>query len=101
MNQEQRRKLYIQGFNDGVDSTQDYLVKALYGAAALAAHREFKFGSARCLKLLNAMDKLIMEYFTSQEIIDKAWEEVGLRIRFRDAIEPFEEVKKNAEIEKD
>ena len=93
MNQEQRRKLYEKGFNDGVESTQDYMVKALYGAAALAAHREFGFGSTRCQRLLNKMDQIVTEIFTSWEVVDKAWEECGLKIAFKDdPMEPFQKI---------
>lgn len=92
MNQEQRRKLYEKGFNDGVDSTQEFMIKSLYGAAALAAHREFKFGSTRCQKLLNAMDRIVTDYFTSVEVIDAAWKECGLKIVFNDGIEPFQRI---------
>lgn len=97
MNQEQRRKLYEKGFNDGVESTQDYMVKALYGAAALAAHREYGFGSTRCQRLLKTMDQIITEYFTSWEVIDKAWEECGLKIRFKDPIDKFVKVEDEEE----
>lgn len=90
MNQEQRRKLYEKGFKDGVDTTQDYMIKAVYGAAALAAHRTFGFGAARCQKLLLAMNEIITDVFTDAEIIQDAWRECGLKIVFGDGIEPFQ-----------
>ena len=94
MNQEQRRKLYEKGFNDGVESTQDYMVKSLYGAAALAAHREFGFGATRCQRLLDRMDKIVTEIFTSWEVVDAAWEECGLKIVFGNPLdEKFVKIK--------
>ncbi len=90
MNQKQQRKLYDKGFKDGVDTTQDYMIKAIYGAAALAAHREFGFDAAGCQKLLLSMNTIITDVFTDAEIIMKAWEECGLQICFTDGIEPFQ-----------
>lgn len=94
MNQEQRRKLYEKGFKDGVDTTQDYMIKALYGACALAAHREFGFGAARCQKLLMTMNHIITDVITDAEILQNAWRECGLKIVFDDGIEPFQLLEK-------
>lgn len=90
MNQEQRRKLYEKGFNDGVDSLNKFMIEALYGAAALAGHREFGFDTDQCLTLLNSMNQIVTEHFTSAEIIQEAWDEIGLHVVMDDGIEPFQ-----------
>lgn len=90
MNQKQQRKLYEKGFQDGVDTTQDYMIKAVYGAVALAAHREFKFGAQRCQKLLLTVNHIITDVLTDAEILQDAWRECGLKIVFSDGIEPIQ-----------
>lgn len=96
MNQEQRRKLYEKGFNDGVDSLESFYIEALYGAAALAAHREFGFDQEKCFQLLNCINDIITNNFTSQDVIHDAWKECGLKVVFTegklDTFEPFEKV---------
>lgn len=88
--------MYEKGFNDGVDSLESFYIEALYGAAALAAHREFDFDQEKCFELLNAINDIITNHFTSPEIIHEAWKECGLKVVFTegklDSFEPFEKL---------
>lgn len=84
--------MYEKGFNDGAASTESFFIEALYGAAALAAHRSFGFDDEKCLQLLNAMNDIVTNHFTSQDIIHDAWKEVGLKIVMHDGIEPFQKI---------
>jgi hypothetical protein len=86
MNQEQRKKLYQKGFDDGVEAVEEMVVKATYAAAALAAKHLHRFGPDRCVKLLTEMDRIIVESFTSAELIDQALKEIGVKIVFRDPV---------------
>ena len=80
-------------WNDGVAAANramgDFYIRTCYAAAALAAHREFGFGAARVRKLLAAIDRIVLEEFTSDEAIDGVFAEIGLRLDFDD---PFERV---------
>lgn len=80
-------------WNDGVAAANramgDFYIRTCYAAAALAAHREFGFGAARVRKLLAAIDRIVLEEFTSDEAIDRVFAEIGLRLDFDD---PFERV---------
>lgn len=89
---QQVKDAYDKGFEEGFMAVQGHMIKNLYGAAILAAHREYKFGPDRCLRLLNAMDKIVTEYFTSEEVIDAAWKECGVQIVISDGIEPFQKI---------
>ena len=88
MNAEQARKQYEKAFMDGVEATQKNMVKSIYAAAALAAHRRYHFGKDRCATLLCDMDNIICGEFTSLDMIDKVYKEIGLVIDFHDGIEP-------------
>ena len=75
--------MYEKGFNDGVDSLESFYIEA---------HRSFGFDDEKCLQLLNAMNDIVTNHFTSQDIIHDAWEEVGLKIVMHDGIEPFQKI---------
>lgn len=85
-------KAYRQGYEAGFSDASPAIVKTLYAAVILALRRDpkLRFGRKRCQRVLCAVDSLIMEYMTSQEAIDAAFDEIGLLIDFK---EPFDRVK--------
>ena len=42
--------------------------------------------------MLDNVDKHVIDTLNSQEAIDKVWDEIGLFLDFRDALEPIKEV---------
>ncbi|MBQ8708361.1 MAG: hypothetical protein IJ523_09775 [Succinivibrionaceae bacterium] len=87
MNQKQWARIKQQGFNEGVQATQEMMAKSIYAAAILAARREFGFGRERCMRLLKSIDEIVAETFTSEEIIDAAFSECGIKFNFREGID--------------
>lgn len=90
MNQRQLQKEREKWFMEGVIATQDNMAKSLYAAAALAAHRQFGFDTQKCADLLMAIDRIVCDYFTSEEVVNDVLKELNININFKDGIHPVE-----------
>lgn len=86
MNKKQYTRTRQEGFQRGVEQT----TSALFAAVAMAAHREFKFETDKCARLLNEAYHIMLEQISSKEALDACWKEVGLRINFEEPFDPVE-----------
>lgn len=66
-------------------------IKTCYAAFAVAMHEKLGFGKMRIARLLNAADNCIVNYLTTEEIINDVYEKAGLELDFHDGLEPVKE----------
>ena len=81
---------YHKGVQEGIDSA----LRSAYAAICMALHELHGFGKQRCRDVLNLTDEKITMALTSEDIINEVWDEIGLKIQFREQIpgERIEEV---------
>ena len=80
---------YNMGFNRGLQRGNEFALKDGYAAALLAASEVYRFGKKRNGRLLKAMDAIVVNRLTTEELIDEALQKAGVEINFA---EPFERV---------
>lgn len=80
---------YKKGFDDGFKASGEPMVKTCYAAACLAAKSEFGFGKQRILRLIQAIDKRVLDSMSSYEIVEQVLADCGIRLDFND---PFDRV---------
>lgn len=86
---------YMKGFEEGFEKgrkegfmqASHHTVKSTYAAILIAAHKLFGFGQERGIRLLNEVHSTILDTLTTQELADRAFDEIGVEI---DWTEPFE-----------
>lgn len=83
---------YKEGFNEGFHTAAPAITKTLYAAVILAARAQFRFGRKRCMRLIRAVDQEVLNTLTSEEAIDKVFQQIGVQINFGDPIDPIVEV---------
>ena len=81
---------YREGFEEAWAQSTPGVLKTCYAAIVLALRAELGYGRKRCQRILGAVDDIICNTLTSQEAIDKVYEEIGLILNFQ---EPFDRVK--------
>ena len=88
---EDLEKEFKAGYESGFHDAFPAVMKTLYAAIVLALRHDpkLRFGRKRCKRVLCAVDDLVIEHLTSQEIIDAVFEEIGLVLNFQ---EPFDRV---------
>lgn len=77
-----------QGWLAGAEST----LRSCYAAFILAMREHHKFWRKRCKRVLNTADSYVMTSMGHEELIDKVWEEIGLRLNFEAPFDRIEEV---------
>ena len=88
-------KEYRRGYDRGFRDASPACTEMTYAAAVLALRKEFKFGQDRCERFLREMDRQMVENIDSTEAIQKVFDEIGLQIRFKEALDDhIEKVKK-------
>ena len=88
------------GFDAGASAGREWMLKCSYAAAAIAymdacAERGVPCEKAHVRALLTRMDDLICNTLTADEIIEEAWNRVGLHIEFSEAF-PEDRIQENA-----
>lgn len=84
---EDLEKEYKAGFEAGFQAASKPVIRSHYAAIIIAAHELFGFGKERCVRLLNKVNDLMVETLTSEEMTQRAFDEVGVKIDWND---PFE-----------
>lgn len=75
---------YQRGRDDAIDDALEFYMRMTYAATALALKRELKFDHECTIRILRAMDRIIINEFTSGELIDRVVEECGLTLYFEE-----------------
>lgn len=88
---EDLEKEYKAGFEAGFQAASKPVIRSHYAALILAAHELYGFGQERCIRLLNRVNDLMVETLTSEEMTQRAFDEIGVLIDWND---PFDRVQK-------
>lgn len=84
---------YDRGFSDGFKAAGEPIVKGCFAAICLALHdKRFGFGKKRCCDVLNAVDQHLLYDLTSDEAIEQVWQEIGLKLDFKEAFDRIQEI---------
>ena len=86
---------YELGLKEGRDEAAAFTLKTCYAAFILAMRSELHFGRERCRRILVKADEILTESLSSEEAIDKVWEEIGLHLEFNDPFERIQETDSN------
>lgn len=86
---EDLEKAYHDGWKAGWLEGGQNTLKACYAAFICSLKQHYRFGRVRCKRALVTADELVMTTLGHDEMIERAWKEVGLQLNF-DA--PFERV---------
>lgn len=73
---------YKAGFQAGRDNGVRGTFMTIYAAIMLAANQEYGFGKERALRLLKAVDNIVITSLHSDETIDAVWEKFGIALSF-------------------
>lgn len=84
---EDLEKEYKLGFEAGFREAAAPMVRSMYAAALLAAHEVYGFGKRRGVRLLNRIDHIITDVLTSEELIDKVYDDIGVDLDFTMPVE--------------
>jgi hypothetical protein len=86
---------YNMGYNAGSDHAVRYTIKDCYAAALLAMKKLGNYGHNGGMKLMAEMDDIIAYRITTEELIDRVYEEFGIRINFYEPFNRIEEVEQD------
>ena len=89
---EDLEKEWYDGYKAGWAKASPGVTKTCYAAFAMALHELHGFGKNRLAHVLNRADNLIIEYLTTEEIIDAVYKNAGLRMNWNDGIETVQVV---------
>lgn len=86
---------YTKGFEAGFEEGREigfkqastHTVQCLFGAVVIAAHSLFGFGQERCIRLLNRVYQTTLETLTTEEMAQRAFDEVGVEIDWTEPVE--------------
>lgn len=84
---------YNMGYNEGSSHAVRYTIKDCYAAALLAMKKLGNYGHNGGLKLMQTMDDIIVNRLTTEELIDEVFDQMGIRINFRECFDRIEEVR--------
>ena len=93
---------YKTGFEDGrmegFKQASTYTVRSLFGAMVIAAHSLYGFGQERCIRLLNRVYEVTLETLTTDEMAQRAFDEVGVEIDWTEPVEVAQPKPKKQEV---
>lgn len=86
------KKEYETGYEAGVQDAKRFTFKTCYAAFIMAMRRKMDANADMCRDILVEADDIVCNALDSEEAIDQAFEEVGLRLDFREAFDRVQEV---------
>ena len=78
---------YERGREEGFKQASHIMVRSYYSATVIAAKKLFGFGQTRLIRLLNEVERTIIQTMTDEELAKRAFMEAGVEV---DPTEPFE-----------
>lgn len=81
-----------QNYELGIQKGRGQAIKMCFAGVCLALHDVCGFGGTRVKRVLQQMEHHILETLSSEEAMDKVFEEIGLRISFSNPFGYLEEV---------
>lgn len=82
---------YVNGYNAGYDEGTKTSFKTIYAAMCMVLHDMHGFGKLRCRKVLEEVERCIVEYLTGDEAVDAAFKRIGLYLDFDEGIDRIQE----------
>lgn len=91
---EDLEKTFHDGFKQGHHIACERMLEACYAAFALALRREkhTHFGPKRVIRMLRAVDEIILNTLDSEEVINAVFDELGVQLTFSDPFDRIREV---------
>lgn len=91
---EDLEKTFHDGFRQGHHIACERMLEACYAAFALALRREqcTHFGPKRVIRMLRAVDEIILNTLDSEEVINAVFDELGVKLTFNSPFDRIEEV---------
>ena len=83
---EEMEEEYERGRKDGFLEAAEPILKSCYAGICLALHETFGFGSERCYKAIEAVDRKIVFSLGHEELVEEVLDKIGLEIQMD---EPF------------
>lgn len=81
------------GYAQGYEVASCDTVLACYAAICLALKETHGFGKKRCAEVLRKVDDIILYRLTGQDLVNRVWDEMGLRLEFNAPFDRIEEGK--------
>lgn len=78
---------FKEGLRVGGAATQQRVIKSLYAAIMLAGNEIYGFGQKRGMRLLNAIDRIVLDRFDTDEMIEEVWQRFKLKIDFKESLD--------------
>lgn len=91
------QKGYDAGHEAGFHAAAHPVIRSTYAAILSAAHELYGFGQTRGIRLLNKVNYILTETLSSEELAQKAFDEIGVEIDWTEPIEyaqPKEPIRK-------
>lgn len=79
------QKSHEEGYTKGWKEACNFCMKVCYASSVRALHELEGYGEKRNVRFLRRMDEYVTGSMTSDEAIDAAFEEAGVRISFQEA----------------
>lgn len=76
-------------YDNGFKAASVATIKMVYAAIIVGLHDQYGFGKIRCMRALKAIDYIVCNELSTSEAIDRAFDEVGIKINVRDPIDKF------------
>lgn len=84
---------FNRGFKEGVNQSTDMVTRAAYAAAILALRQTYRFGTKRLLRFLTAMDDNIVSCVDRDDIVEKCWNDAGIKLVDGEGVERIQAIK--------
>lgn len=83
---EDMHRVENEAFLKGIEAGKEATLRECFAAICLTLHELHGFGKKRCCKVLNDVHNKICFSISSVEAIDEVYEQIGLRISFKDDV---------------
>lgn len=80
-------KAFRRGQKSAVVVDSQFYMSTCYAAALLAAHEVLGAGHEQCLEFLHRMDHHVMYSLTSDELVQRVFDELGIKFNFKGVFE--------------
>ena len=84
---ENLKRSYDDGYNAGFADAAPATFKTIYAAICLALNEKYGFGQKRCIDVLNAVDRYVVDSLTSAEAIEEVYKRMKITIDFSEAFD--------------
>lgn len=87
------KKSFDDGWKAGWLAGAENMLETIYAAVIMSLKEHYGFGPIRCERALRTADQNVVTCIDKTELIEKAWESVGLRLNFENPFDRIERVR--------